>query len=353
MHSVISSPKREWSRLRDTSSFRTLLDWRLAVAVATFAIAFVLTLYTTDAKRLRPNFRPVSDTSQFSAKYEMTDFFERTWLVLCRFLTESLRVHTIPGLTPNIISFTHLFIAIVSGVVAANGRLRTAAALFTVRSILDVLDGQVFRAQSGDGVSISQFKTNFGSLGRIVDGACDVAGTTALFVGCFYYFAFRAPQVVEQRCEMPLAHCLRPRVDSADDSSDALADESGSRDKERRGKDGGGQLVASWPTVMGIFLSLGVQMLARTHVWEFFVIEFTTLASSAWLHSPLGALALSLFAFSTSDALLGYITVALAVDGWAWPFFVALHTYGWLWLLAVTFGTYFVRELAVAEMTVA
>lgn len=89
-------------------------------------------------------------------------------------------------ITPNMISFFHVFVAILSGRLVASDSLgyrRLGVVLFQFRTFLDDLDGHVARAKR----HIRGERSEIGTIGYYVDGICDGLGCIALMVGVFVF----------------------------------------------------------------------------------------------------------------------------------------------------------------------
>lgn len=89
-------------------------------------------------------------------------------------------------ITPNMISFFHVFVAILSGRLVAFDSLgyrRVGVVLFQVRTFLDDLDGDVARVKR----HIRGERSEIGTMGYYVDGLCDGLGCIALMVGVFVF----------------------------------------------------------------------------------------------------------------------------------------------------------------------
>lgn len=89
-------------------------------------------------------------------------------------------------ITPNMISFFHVFIAILAGKFVASDNLsmrRVGVVLFQVRTGLDDLDGHVARVKR----HIKGERSETGTTGYYVDGICDGLGCIALMIGVFIF----------------------------------------------------------------------------------------------------------------------------------------------------------------------
>lgn len=98
-----------------------------------------------------------------------------------QFFNENTGLHTVPGVTPNLISGIHLFLAVLAAKCFISGSLgirRLGVVLYELRCQLDILDGVVFRAQQN---LKGNFMSVWGSMGYLVDAFADMCG--GLLVG--------------------------------------------------------------------------------------------------------------------------------------------------------------------------
>lgn len=96
-------------------------------------------------------------------------------------------------ITPNMISFFHVFVAIASGKMISSDNLgyrRFGVVLFQFRTFLDDLDGHVARAKK----NIRGERSEIGTPGFYIDGICDALGCIALMVGVFVYLKNNPPR---------------------------------------------------------------------------------------------------------------------------------------------------------------
>uniref|UniRef100_A0A182VKI6 RNA helicase n=1 Tax=Anopheles merus TaxID=30066 RepID=A0A182VKI6_ANOME len=95
--------------------------------------------------------------------------------------------------TPNMISFFHVFVAIAAGRMIASDSLgyrRIGVVLFQFRTFLDDLDGHVARAKK----HIRGERSDIGSAGYYIDGICDGLGCIALMIGVFVFLKNNPPR---------------------------------------------------------------------------------------------------------------------------------------------------------------
>lgn len=96
-------------------------------------------------------------------------------------------------ITPNMISFFHVFIALVGAKLVTYQNLaarRSGVVLFQLRMFLDDLDGHVARERK----HIKGERSDVGSLGYWVDGACDLIGVIAMLIGLVFYLKNNPPR---------------------------------------------------------------------------------------------------------------------------------------------------------------
>jgi phosphatidylglycerophosphate synthase len=89
-------------------------------------------------------------------------------------------------ITPNMISFFHVFVACLAGKAIASDSLgyrRLGVVLFQIRTFLDDLDGHVARVKR----HIRGERSEIGTTGYYVDGLCDGLGCIALMIGIFVF----------------------------------------------------------------------------------------------------------------------------------------------------------------------
>ena len=101
-----------------------------------------------------------------------------------QFLNENTGLHTVPGVTPNLISGTHLFLAVVAAKFFTSGSLcirRLGVLFYQFRCSLDILDGVVFRAQQN---IKGNFLSVWGSMGYLIDAVADMVGGLLVGLAC-------------------------------------------------------------------------------------------------------------------------------------------------------------------------
>lgn len=97
-------------------------------------------------------------------------------------------------ITPNMISFFHVLVAILAGRMVASDSIsyrRFGVVLFQFRTFLDDLDGHVARAKK----NIRGERSEIGTTGYYVDGICDGLGCIALMIGIFVFLKNNVSQL--------------------------------------------------------------------------------------------------------------------------------------------------------------
>lgn len=96
-------------------------------------------------------------------------------------------------ITANMISFFHVFVAILAGRFVALDNLayrRIGVVLFQIRTFLDDLDGHVARQKK----HIRGERSEIGTAGYYIDGLCDALGCVALMIGVLIHLKNNPPR---------------------------------------------------------------------------------------------------------------------------------------------------------------
>ena len=108
------------------------------------------------------------------------------------------KISELPFITPNLITFTHLCLAFVSGYFVSSEQLmwrRFGVFLFQARFFLDMLDGAVFRAQQHKKMVVN----GWGTWGYVIDASADVLAGLVLCSGLFVYLRRCPPRDVASK----------------------------------------------------------------------------------------------------------------------------------------------------------
>lgn len=112
---------------------------------------------------------------------------------LATIIDRIFKISDIKWITPNAISFFHVFVAILSAKCISSDSLayrRVGVILFEVRTFLDDMDGHVARARKNIKGEVSEIGTS----GYYIDGICDAIGIVALMIGAFIYLKNNPPR---------------------------------------------------------------------------------------------------------------------------------------------------------------
>ncbi|XP_071455285.1 ceramide phosphoethanolamine synthase-like [Hetaerina americana] len=126
-----------------------------------------------------------------------------------------------PSITPNIISISHVFVALCGMTMVWSDRLsvrQVGVLLFEVRSYLDALDGAVARSRSHH----SLIHLDMGSSGFFIDGICDTFGSIALYMGVLVCLTASAPLLTHREkggCFSP-SYLVLPLSQTSKDSEE-------------------------------------------------------------------------------------------------------------------------------------
>lgn len=95
-------------------------------------------------------------------------------------------------ISPNMISFTHLFLALLAAKFVSSDSLKTrriGVLLYELRTWLDSLDGVVFRSHRNQQ---HEYKSHHDSWGFLIDAGCDISGGVIFSLGVLFYL-FKMP----------------------------------------------------------------------------------------------------------------------------------------------------------------
>lgn len=144
-----------------------------------------------DVSWLGYNISPLGDVTVKAVLLDHTNYY--LFAPLVTILDNVLNISGFLYITPNIISVSHVFVAILSGKCISSDSIsyrRIGVLLFEIRTFLDDLDGHVARARK----HIKGERSEVGTTGYFVDGICDALGCVALLVGAFFYLKNNPPR---------------------------------------------------------------------------------------------------------------------------------------------------------------
>lgn len=139
-------------------------------------------------KNTNLKFKNVTLISHKTIKLRMQDHFGHyIYLPFCTWANGVFHISEIPWMSPNVVTALHFFVAIICGRMFASASLflrRIAVLLYEFRSMLDILDGVIYRAQSKS----KDFISGWGTYGYMFDGLADTLGGLFIMVGTLYRF---------------------------------------------------------------------------------------------------------------------------------------------------------------------
>ncbi|KAL1516903.1 hypothetical protein ABEB36_000737 [Hypothenemus hampei] len=148
------------------------------------------TLYK-DITLVKCDINPLCDVTVKAVLLDHTNYY--IFAPLVTIVDQLLHISDISFITPNAISFFHVFVAILSGKCVSSGNLayrRIGVILFEFRTWLDDMDGHVARVRK----HIKGERSEIGTAGYYIDGICDALGCTALVIGILIFFKNNPPR---------------------------------------------------------------------------------------------------------------------------------------------------------------
>ncbi|EDO41206.1 predicted protein [Nematostella vectensis] len=245
-------------------------------------------------------------------------------LPLMKLANENLGISSIPGVTPNVISFSHFICACISIKFLISGNLairRIGCCIYEFRNQLDLLDGVVYRAQAHQKTYVS----GWGSWGYLVDAAMDFGGGLLLAFG-IGVFLQRYP---------PLK---RVRIHSRDvESSRKLLAE-----KVLDERPAFAHVHFDRRAITVKVLLATVQAVARSGIWDYFIksyhellekpsVSISTELQTEVLNYRSTWLVMWLWKFSSADAFFQFTLLAILFDK-LWQWIQLVFYVGWVQL---------------------
>lgn len=204
-------------------------------------------------------------------------------------------------LTPNMISFFHVFVAILAAKLIASDSLcyrRVGVVLFQIRTFLDDLDGHVARRLK----NIRGERSEIGTTGYYIDGLCDGLGCIALLIGIFVHLKNNPPRrgYTQLQAILPITDAKNP------DAGVVYKVKVTTKKVARKVLCFSGQLLLS-STAWNRYIAIYQDILERNdlspdqYIKQMFVFKSTWFLSVVWLwrivnvHSMLHCVLLSVF----------------------------------------------------------
>ncbi|KAK6172305.1 hypothetical protein SNE40_015992 [Patella caerulea] len=190
--SILKMPSCSPLICKDERSVVTLVGFSILVYFIVMDIFLYATLQETPSLAVPsvPEDGHYSPFLPLSAKLIMTDHFSHYFFnptIECfQYITRFNTVFYF--ITPNMISFAHLLLALIAAKFISSENLnerRVGAVLFMLRSWMDSLDGSVHRNRAGQGRVYNSERL---SSGYYIDVFCDTVGGAFLSFGILFYF---------------------------------------------------------------------------------------------------------------------------------------------------------------------
>lgn len=145
-------------------------------------------------------FKNASALEHKTIKLRMQDHFGHyLYLPLCEWLDRNFGISKIPGISPNVITTIHFCCAIIAGKLVSSTVLfsrRIGVMLYEFRTMLDAMDGVIYRAQS----STHEYLSGWGTYGYMIDGLADTIGGLFVMFGTIYrlnkHLPFKNPELL-------------------------------------------------------------------------------------------------------------------------------------------------------------
>lgn len=194
-------PSSQISKFLVSLLFATLIyygymDYNLYVRINNYPINHVtvnenISVEYQDVTWVKCEINPLCEVTVKALLLDHTNYYLLAPLVTLA--DKLMRISEIALITPNSISFFHVFVAILSAKCVSSGNLayrRIGVVLFEFRTWLDDLDGHVARVRK----HIKGERSEIGTSGYYIDGVCDALGCTALVVGILIFFKNNPPR---------------------------------------------------------------------------------------------------------------------------------------------------------------
>ncbi|XP_063390295.1 ceramide phosphoethanolamine synthase [Cydia fagiglandana] len=240
-------------------------------------------------------------------------------------------------LTPNMISFFHVFVALIGAKLLTCQSLaarRFAVVLFQIRMFLDDLDGHVARERK----NIKGERTEVGTAGFWIDGICDLLGVIAMMVGILVFLKNNPPRRGYR--DTPVSTLPYHQLKEINTSEDLEKDHTAEIGISYKTKVTYQRIIQ----VIGLFSG---QMLLSSLAWNRYIdiyqellennAEYDLIRRETMFRSGLFFFATSLWRIVNPHSYLHLLSLAVFCDK-TWPFLKVVHYSGYV-CLVVAVGT--------------
>lgn len=246
-------------------------------------------------------------------------------------------------ITPNMISFFHVFIAFVGAKLLTDQNLavrRFGVVLFQLRMFLDDLDGHVARKRK----NIKGERSEVGTLGYFVDGICDLIGVVAMVLGLMWYLKNNPPRRGYK--DTPVStlpyHQLK-EINSSEDIEKDHTPEVGISYKTK----------VTYQRIIQVIGLFSGQMVLSSLAWNRYIdiyqevlennIDYDIGRREMMFKSGLFFFATGIWRIANPHSYLHLLSLAIFCDK-TWPFLKALHYAGYMFLVIVVGMTEYLVE---------
>lgn len=149
------------------------------------------TLSYSDVSWVSCDISPLCDVTVKALLLDHTNHY--LFAPLVTIVDKITHISQIEWITPNSVSFFHVFVAIVSAKCISTDSLayrRVGVVLFELRNFLDDVDGHLARIRK----NIRGEHSEIGTSGYYIDGLCDALGCVALLIGIFVFLKNNPPR---------------------------------------------------------------------------------------------------------------------------------------------------------------
>lgn len=298
------------------------IDFYLLFGLVTYFIWCDLNFFGQLSSETEETFRSNATTSitKYTVKYRLLAHFSHyIYQPFCIWLEDVFTLSQVPGVSPNLITFIHFTIAVICGKLFASNDLywrRVAVLLFCTRTMLDNLDGVIFRAQKKS--NTKDLVSGWGTMGFWIDGLADTFGSLFIMIGSVHWF-FTNPPIKNSGAVM--------KVKVKDEDKDIEKDFLKSDDKAPKEHF---TEYHSKSHVLFIALCVTICCVMRSLTWDHFNETFHKLLGAKRpdanpekqfeaLNYTSTCFTLWLWTFNSGDAFLNYTLIAIYFNKlWKW-----------------------------------
>ncbi|KAH3694319.1 ceramide phosphoethanolamine synthase-like [Dreissena polymorpha] len=238
-------------------------------------------------------------------------------------------------ITPNMITFTHVFLAFVAVKCIVSDSLknrRIGVILYEIRTFLDALDGAVYRARAVN----KTYESHHDEIGYWIDSFCDTMGGIALIFGIIFFFLWKQPPKKEVG-SLPWTN---------DDQNGNLIDSSSEKHDTRTYKYYTNKIIFWRCLSYGAQIGLASAMWDQT-LWSYNDIFMTPAnmpnaasRQSQALHSSYTFAIMWAWRMLEGQALIHYFLLAILFD-YVWEFLRFVQYWGFVILGILIFSSYY------------